>query len=292
MNAKDIAQWILENFDITGSSNLDDVMLRAISSIGPEVGQLEKYELVEKLVPQTRHYIDAHISWCEKRGVPPRVSWSQLDDRRLIGRAFVSLNATAEERKHLDLMQNLDSIFCSLIELTPNEFEVLCCVALELEGLRDIRRTKPSADRRIDFFGYYAGTGDPKNIWDPGNRKVIGQAKRWKRRVGEPEVDTLYSAMTHLEKRNPKLKGILPDVFISGDELVWGIFAASGEFTRTARESLESPAQRILGRDGQQISMAILENSIGFRGTNEESCFNLSYLREYLDQRKEDFPIY
>ncbi len=98
--------------------------------------------------------------------------------------------------------------------------------------------------------------------------------------------------MVHLENRDPVLRRILPEAFINGDELVWAVFAASGEFSRIAWDSLESPAQRIIGRDGQQISMMILKEHIGFRSTDEgESSFNISDLKDYLNRRSENFPI-
>jgi len=291
IGANKIADWIFINFKSFTVELLNVVVDEAIKNLDNSLNEMDRSDIVEEISPIVRGIINKYIKECVVRNIDPLIRWSTIDDRRLIGRTFVPTNADIITVKNINKLKLYEKIMTDLLTLDPvNEFEILCCILMSNDGIRDIKRTRPP-DHRIDFFGVYPGSGVPGSTFDFA-LKIIGQAKRYEKRVSEPDVDTLVSAIKHLENRKPRLREILPDEFVDLECSVGGYFIVSGEFTGTAWELIRNQEEKLMGRDAFYISYFLYANKIGIIENGDDINFNIEELKKYIEERKAEFPVF
>lgn len=289
MTAKEIAKTIIVSFDVTSCKQLDECLDEAIRSLNSSLGEWLVYDTAEKYKKSVKKYINDYIQKTVKKGIPPRVSWSSSDPNRLIGRGFAHRDASPEQKKQKKLLVLMDEIQRDIIQLSADQFEILCCGLLSDMGCENVKRTRRTRDQGIDSFAYLRLKKPLRGVV----LKVIGEAKRYSqhRKISEWKLRNFYGSLKMLERKDKRLQGILPDGFLDSEYDVHGYFFATSGFSSDAEKFAEATAHKITTYDGEMVAYEMTRFSIGIVEDEQNPIFSTDRLLEQIEEMHAEFPI-
>ena len=229
-------------------------LLEVLVELGGQGKPKEIYPLVTKKFPEIRdedlnetllsggNKWTNRIQWVRQKLIgkgemsgPSRGIWAITDKgRKLVGKkgptvSFVELYKGYEASFRSRLLNKLD-------KLTSRQFELFARKLLRAYGFVEVQITNVSSDGGIDGYG--------KLQLGIATMNVAFQCKRWRGKIGRPEVD--------------KFRGAIQGEFEQG------IFFATSDFTQKAREaSLKKGAVPIILFNGESIVDLMIQKSIG-----------------------------
>jgi Restriction endonuclease len=241
---REIVDELLKGYPLDKCVPINEAIGLAIKKIRTDLADSAVSELAEERRWRVISLVNHHIREYETKSVPPKVTWSESDRDRLIGRCFSPLGTAPSESQKRGRLGLIEPLAAILHELHWSEFEVLSARVVEMLGGSDVRVTGQPYDDGIDFAGNYRSEG---RLLEGENRPIMGQSKRLSAPIGPENMTRFTDAYQAACAVNPK---------------TIGFFFTTSRFTLGAVELAE--LRHVMARDGHWIAYKLLMNEIGF----------------------------
>jgi hypothetical protein len=234
---------------------------------------------------------------------PPEDLPFRLSDggKRLVGKARISARDNPETIIARNVERLSNSLLKALLDLTPDDFEVVSAASIVLSGAREMKALCTGDEGGIDFYGRLE-IRPPASIIPAGlmhttvlpkELLVLGQAKRYQpdARVGRPDIQQfkgqLQDCLKKYEGNQRPPSHRVPDCYYERDEPFLGVFVTTASFAETASECVV--ASGIVLVAGTRLSqflafhrVGIVEDDVGYRFDEDEFSRWLAGQRDVL----------
>lgn len=202
-------------------------------------------------------------------GRPPRYSFNTSSSYMVQGFCFIEPNDSPELRESKLRRLRSDDYFNAMVDLSSNDFELLCGKVIELIGVDNPVVTRTTADEGIDFYGqlslgsmFYPRDLSPTiqkqlSIW------MVGQAKRYVlTQSGTKEIRELVGSVI-LARSNAfgSLSSPFRDFDLRPSDPVFSILITTGSISANAVRLLNRSG--VIGMDGEMLAAFLADRRAG-----------------------------
>ena len=180
--------------------------------------------------------------------------------------------------------------------LSWKDFEIFCAYLLKLYGCTSPGVTRSIKEEGIDFYGIIECNSLKylplfSRVMQRSTICVIGQAKKWKNKIGEDQIKKFANEYENFRKDPSSYKTFLPETIINCDQ-IYPVIITTSFFTKGAEKLAQK--SRIYLRDGEQIveDLVMLAplNELSIWYSWEEKEINSSKFFEWLESIANVFP--
>jgi len=193
------------------------------------VGDLRAFEKGTELLPKVKTELRKKIEEARNKGISPNFEFNPYDNNVLEVKSGFSA-----ERK--------EKILKNLSRRSWKDFEDIVRKYLSYEGVTNVDFIGRSKEGGIDFFGILAldMLGINKPLTKMVRLRVIGQAKRWKGKIGDKEARAFSTHLKDIQEGKGRGWKKLPDWFKKLNFPFVTFFVTNSKFTKDAREYLDN----------------------------------------------------
>lgn len=274
--------------------NIDNFGLRFLKNIFPEASQLEINNNWNEIRKKVIHEIHHRISQCSSKGILPKYIFSDYSDVIILRCDLLSKDSVTKKRNYI-IIECRKKIKDTLYKIGWRDFEFFCAHLLSLYGCIDLGVTHRVRDRGIDFYGTLnLDLGEEfqafSKLIEKSFIRIVGSAKKWKRQVGEAEIDRFIKKYRDLYLREGRGKSQLPQDFLDENSLIYAMCITTSYFSRDAKE--QAKKNGIIIKNGEQIAEDLIllsENSlleIWFKEDDGKIVFNETTFINWIKRLK------
>ena len=272
---QEIANWVVEAFDLTESVKLDALIERTLQQRG-----VPRYEASSEAAAKADKVLAELLS---RRPQELPFDFYDSNESRLIGKQRArptDTPATAKVRERLALVPLMLN---ALHACNAFMFEKICAGVMQLSGASYSHATCSADDGGIDVYGRFPLRLPDKAI-SPSllatcllNKQYLffGQCKRYAltSRIGRPDLDTFHGAVDHClrqyEGNSQPPSHRVPLDFYRKNETCIRVYFTTSDFSDTATEAAN--ALDIILINGRQIAEFLIYHKIGL--TDDQGVF-------------------
>lgn len=275
-----VFQRIIQRFDVNTVGELNDLIVDALMSLDENMVDSEALDISHLMIERVRRQRDKYLDKCSDKKIPPVFSKSRYPDR-LIGRCHILNDDDEEDIRKKKILLEYDKLIECLPTLDEDQFEIVSCLVLDLEGCEDIQRAVRTRDKAIDLFGY-------REMDAPVTRlKFISGATRSE--VGDEKIREFHRSIDQVEDKDREMERIFPPAFLEDDRYVHGYFFTARSFSNVVENAQNEDRYKLSRYDGAQMAAIILREEIAI---DEELNFSCDELKTYLDGLNLTYPLY
>ena len=263
---RELADRLVAEFDRQAELRLDHALIALLRGIG--LGPFKSEEVAWKV----EHAVLKSLLERQPEDLPFRLCDG---DRRLVGKARVGARDNPETAFARSAETLSGQLLNTLLDLTPNDFEIVCAASMVLSGAREMKALCTGDEGGIDFYGRLQVRPSslliPEGIIHttllPKDLLVLGQAKRYQRqtRVGRPDIQQfkgqVHDCLKKYEGNQRPPSHRVPDSYYLRDEPCLSVFITTASFAETASECVE--ASGIVLIHGIQLSHFLSFHRVG-----------------------------
>lgn len=227
-------------------------------------------ELADRWEAAVIERLRRELNELQRLGRPARVAFNSSSVELVQGACFVEPGDPPELAEKKGRRSRLGSYLTAIQELSPQEFEKLCGILIELFGVEAPTVTQQSADEGIDFYGRLKGESVffPKEDLNPTIQRqlsiwLVGQAKQYlKTQAGTPEIRDIVGAV-YLGRAGAASgeSSPFPDMRIRVSDPVFTMLVTGGTLSSRAWELLERSG--VIGVDGELLAAFLADRGVG-----------------------------
>jgi hypothetical protein len=245
LSPRELADSLVARFDRRTEVRLDRALIELLCESG--LGRFGASDRAWKVE-------DAVLRLLEER--PPEDLPFRLCDegKRLVGKARIGARDNPETIFARNAERLSDHLLKALLELTPDDFEVVSAASMVLSGAREMKALCTGDEGGIDFYGRLEirppSSSIPAGLMHttvlPKELLVLGQAKRYQpdARVGRPAIQQfkgqIQDCLKQYEGNQCPPAHRVPESYYLRDEPFLGVFVTTASFAETASECVEA----------------------------------------------------
>jgi hypothetical protein len=245
LSPRELADSLVAGFDRQEEVRLDRALIKLLCESGlGSFGASERAWRVE----------DAVMRLLEER--PPEELPFRLCDggKRLVGKARIGARDNPETIFARNAERLSDLLLNALLDLTPDDFEVVSAASIVLSGAREMKALCTGDEGGIDFYGRLEirppSSSIPAGLMHttllPKELLVLGQAKHYQlnARIGRPEIQLfkgqIQDCLKQYEGNQCPPAHRVPESYYFRDEPFLGVYVTTASFAETASECVEA----------------------------------------------------
>lgn len=243
--------------------DLDRFAIDFIKHENPKIGDLAVNDLWDEIRPSVIKILKKKIGDCFSKQISPNYVFSEVSDVKMIRYDIFGKNENERTKRAL-IIYHRNEVIGALHKLDWRTFEFVCAHLLKLYGCSEVYVTQGSKEGGIDFYGTLELDSQKllplfSRVMNGPKIKIIGQAKNWKNKIGEGDVDKFIKKYHDFSEGTHKFIKKLPESFTKKDAPFHPIFITTSSFERGAIESANK--DRIIIKDGEQVVEDLIMSS-------------------------------
>jgi hypothetical protein len=266
LSPRELADGLVSRFDRQLEVRLDRALIELLRKSG--MGRFEADERAWKVE-------DAVLRLLEER--PPEDLPFRLCDggKRLVGKTRIGARDNPETIFARNAERLSDFLLKALLQLTPDDFEVVSAASMVLSGAREMKALCTRDEGGIDFYGRLEirppSSSIPAGLVHttvlPKELLVLGQAKHNQPdvRIGRPDIQQfkgqIHDCLKKYEGNQRPPSQRVPESYYFRDEPFLGVFVTTASFAETASECVE--ASGIVLVPGTRLSQFLAFHRVG-----------------------------
>ncbi|MCD6099165.1 MAG: restriction endonuclease [Candidatus Marinimicrobia bacterium] len=193
------------------------------------LSELEAVEKSEEVIKRVKKAINKKLKYYKRLALTPKYVFDDLDDDYLIRTDLVVEKNKEDIRKILEWK---DQIFEILKKVTWDEFERVCKLVLQLNGVQPCNVTRGRKDGGVDVYGWLV-CPESKRIFRGLKFRVICQGKHKKSgaKVGDADIGEFITDIDRLRKKQGFSLFVLPDEFLNSHSPLISVFITNGHYS-------------------------------------------------------------
>ena len=218
--------------------DLEDQCERLLRNHLPNISDLEICEVLEDVERKVKSRLKEEISRCREKRITPRYEFSE------VGAVLYSAR---------DI--RIDEIRSKIKTIDWRNFEHLCKLVLQINGIEEAEVTRGTKEGGIDFYGLLRMHKFTQGILLSGLEiRIIGQARHRSAdtKIGDPEVKLFAKQYSDFKSGMGRGQRAVPEWFKRLKSPVVAVFITNTEFTQDAYNAAKE--EGIILKDGDQIA--------------------------------------
>ena len=290
LSPRELADNLVAGFDRQAEVRLDRALIELLRKSG--LGRFGASERAWKVE-------DAVLRLLEERS-PEDLPFRLCDGgKRLVGKTRIGARDNPATIFARNAERLSDLLLKALLNLTPDDFEVVSAASMVLSGAREMKALCTGDEGGIDFYGRLeirpASSSIPAGLMHttilPKELLVLGQAKHYQpnARVGRPDIQQfkgqIQDCLKKYEGNQRPPAHRVPESYYLRDEPFLGVFVTTASFAETATESVE--ASGIVLVPGARLSQFLAFRRVGIVEDEGSYRFDENDFSSWLDSQRD-----
>lgn len=296
---KDVVIKIIESIWVSEEKviNIDVFGLQCLKKEFPKASLLELNDIWDEIRKKVIHGVRLKIRRSYYKGVLSKYVFVDYSDVILIRQDIISKNAITQERNYL-IIKFRKELKNALYKIKWRDFEFFCANLLRLYGGVDVGVTQKGKEGGIDFYGslnldLHEEYPSFSKLIEKLTIRIVGSAKRWRRKIGEAEIDKFIKKYRDLNSRKGRGMTKLPHNFLNQNSIIYALYITSSSFTRDARDQAKNNG--IIIKNGEQAVEDLilisepLSIKMWFKKDEERTIFNENAFIKWIEGLRNNF---